>query len=109
MSEIGKVNLFARKFLWPPRQRHPTLLKAIDTITDLHGLRDVLLDEHYAGAILFDTRHRIVDVANYNRRQAKADLVAQQYALVRHQRASDRSHLLLSAASRVALHRSARC
>jgi len=97
MPEIGEVNLFARKFTWPARQRHPALLKAIDTISDLHRLRDVLLDEYDAGAVLFDRRHRIVDVANHNRRQAKADLVAQQYARIRHQRAPDRGHLLFSA------------
>src|SRR5258708_33340657 len=97
MPEISDVNLFARKFNWPTRQRHPALLKAIDTIGDLHRLRDVVLDEYDAGAVLSDTRHRIVDITNYKRRQARADLVAQQYARIRHQRASDRGHLLFSA------------
>ena len=51
-SEIGAVNLFARQFRWPARERHPALLEAIDAIGDLHRLHDVLLDQHDAGAVL---------------------------------------------------------
>ncbi len=63
-------------------------------------LHDVLLDEDDAGAAGLDARQRLVDVADHDRREAEADLVAQQQARVRHQRAADRGHLLLAAGER---------
>ena len=41
-----------------------------------------------------------VDVADHDRREAEADLVAEQQFGVRHQRAADRDHLLLAARKR---------
>ena len=45
-------------------------------------------------------RQRGVDVADDDRREAEADLVAQEQARVGHQRAADRGHLLLAAGER---------
>ena len=60
--------------------------------------------------LCLDARQRLVDVADDDRREAEADLVAEQHARVRHQRAADRGHLLLAAGQRVARRvRGARC
>ena len=47
-----------------------------------------------------DARHRGVDLADHDRRQAERELVAQQHRRVAHQRAADRHHLLLAAGER---------
>ena len=45
-------------------------------------------------------RQRVVDVADDDRREAEAELVAEQQPRVGHQRAADRDHLLLAAGER---------
>ena len=62
--------------------------------------REVLLDQYHAGAPLFDVCERRIDVADDDRREAKAEFVAEKDARVRHQAASDGDHLLLTAGQR---------
>ena len=81
-------------------QRDAAFLQAIDLARGLERLRDVLLDHDQRQALRHDRRQPRVDVAHHDRRQSEADLVAQQQARVRHQRARDGAHLLLAAGQR---------
>jgi hypothetical protein len=60
-------------------------------------MHEVLFDQDHAGAARLDVRERGIDVANDDRREAKAELVAKKDARIRHQAAADRDHLLLPA------------
>ena len=76
--EIGGVDRVARQLGRPAGQRHAALLEAVDAVGDRQRLHDVLLDEDDAGALRLDRRQRRVDVADDDRREAEADLVAEE-------------------------------
>ena len=84
----------------PRLQRDAAFLQAIDVARGLQRLHDVLLDDDERQALGDDRRNARVDVADHDRREAEADLVAQQQPRVRHQRAADGDHLLLAAGQR---------
>ncbi len=78
-------------------ERHASLLEAVDAVGDGKRLDDVLLDDDQAGPLGLDRRQLRVDVADDDRREAKADLVAEEDARIGHQRPADGAHLLLAA------------
>ena len=83
-----------------PAEAHPPFLKTIGAIGDRHGVDEILLDQDHAGAARLDVGKRGIDVADDDRREAEAELVAEQDARVRHQAAADGDHLLLAAGQR---------
>src|SRR5271167_253396 len=96
-SEIGGVNGVPGQLLRAAAEAHPAFLKTIGPIRDRHGMDEILLDQNYACAPLFDVCERRIDVADDDRREAETELVAEQNARVRHQASPDGDHLLLSA------------
>ena len=91
-----------------PRQgaveRDAALLEAIEARGRVERAVDVLLDDDERRALAADGAEPRIDVADDDRRQAERQLVAQQEARVRHQRAADRRHLLLPARERRGRH-----
>ena len=96
-SEIGGVNDVAAQLLRPAGEAHAPFLEAIGAVGDRHGMHEVLLDQDHAGAALLDIGERRIDVADDDRGEPEAELVAQQNARIRHQASPDRHHLLLAA------------
>src|SRR5438309_3359532 len=94
-SEISRGDFLPRQRFGLALQRDAALLQAIDVARGLQRLHDVLLDDDKRQALGGNRRNAGVDVADHDRREAQADLVAQQEPRVRHQRAADRDHLLL--------------
>src|SRR5208337_5095366 len=78
----------------------PALLQAVDLFRRMERLDDILLDNDEGNRFGDDLRQAGIEVAHHDRRKAKAELIAQQQAWVRHQRAADRRHLLLAAGER---------
>src|SRR4030088_3361698 len=69
-----------------------------ETVHDLRGKSDVLLDQNYRHAFfVLETPYHIADLVDKERRQARRRLVEQQHDRLRHQRSTNCKHLLLPA------------
>ncbi len=78
--------------------RHdPPLLQHIGAIGDAERLEHVLLDQQNGGAVVAHLGDDVEHVVDDGRRQPERRLVEQHDAWPRHQRPSDRHHLLLAA------------
>src|ERR1700733_14369994 len=94
-SEISRADSGLIHIRRPARQRHVSFLQTIEAIGTSQSPGNVLLDHDHAGAVLANAGNHLIDIFNDDRREAEADFVAQQYRRIRHQRPSDRDHLLL--------------
>ena len=97
VSEIGVRQLLRLQPLRRASQRHPPLQQAIDPLGGRERALDVLLDQHDRGALAADVGERAIDLLDHDGSKPERYLVAQQEPRIRHQRATDRRHLLLAA------------
>ena len=98
--EIGGMDVLAAQLGRRARKRDAPLHHAIDPVRDLERLADILLDDDQRRPRRADAREGGVDVADHDRREPEAQLVAEEHAGIGHQRATDRDHLLLAARER---------
>src|SRR6516165_4405885 len=96
-SEIRRRDCIARQRRGTARERDAPFLQTEDFYRCPERLDDVLLDNDQAAAFGDDRGKARVNVAHHDRREAEAKLVAEKKARIRHQRATDRRHLLLAA------------
>lgn len=87
----------AREFIRRARQRHAAFHHAVNAVGDLHRLADVLFHNDERGARFLDFRHRLVDVADHDRRETERNFIAQEHTRIAHQRPANGDHLLLAA------------
>src|ERR1700730_12492672 len=96
-SEIGGRDGLARQRGRAARERDTALLQTKDLCRRVERRVDVLLDNDEGAPLRDDRRQAGIEVAHYDRSQAEAELITQEKARIRHQRAADRRHLLLAA------------
>src|SRR5262249_8426271 len=100
-SEIRAGHVVEAETASAALQRDASLQEAIDAVRRAGRALDVLLDQHDRGALRPDPCERGVDLLDDHRRQTERDLVAEQELRIRHERATDRDHVLLAARERI--------
>src|SRR5438552_12455641 len=100
-AEVGARELIETHAPRLSVQGHPPLEQAIDSIGRAGGALDVLLDQDDRGALVPDASERHVDLIDDEGGQAERDLVAQEKLRIRHERAADRDHVLLTSRERI--------
>ena len=83
----------------PSSETRP-FLQAVKFSRGGDGAHDVLLDDDDRRSLGDHRRQTLEDLLDDDRREAKAQLVAEEKPRVRHQRPADRDHLLLAARER---------
>src|SRR5207302_10100121 len=101
-TEVRRDDLLARELARPTLQRDPPLEQAVGPVGARERLADVLLDEDDRRPGARDLRHGPVDPLAPGRCEPERELVEEQEARIRHQRAADREGLLLAARQRPA-------
>src|ERR1700729_2117313 len=84
-------------------QRYLAFEQAIEMVGDPKRTFDVLLNDQNADATRLDLRNERVEFVDHERRQAEADLVAQEKPRIGQKSAPERNHLLLAARKRSGL------
>src|SRR5207245_4827603 len=97
-TEVGALHVGRREELLAGAVLdHVPGLEHVRAVRDLERLRGVLLDEEDRRSPLVDLHAYAEDRLNEDRREAEGRLVEHEELRVRHERTSDREHLLLAA------------
>ena len=101
LAEVGLPNLLVLgEGLRVVRERDRPRLHHVTAVGDVERHERVLLDEEDRRPLLVDLDDDLEDPLDEDRRQAHRRLVEEQELRLRHQRASDRAHLLLASGHR---------